>query len=206
MRPMLGLATATDEAWIEAAIENVPRLLADHAHCEMKAASNAMSLAVRHGDRPELVAALIALAEEELAHFRRVHDILVARGIPLGNPPVDPYAAELRRAASALPPLRPKSVLVDRLLVGALIEARSCERFRILSERAPEPSLRELYRELLASEAGHYRTFFDLAVREGARDGVDETTVRARLRALSSVEGAIVARLADDDDRATVHG
>lgn len=206
MRTMLGLATATDDSWIEAAIADVPGLLVDHAHCEMKAASNAMSLAVRHGDRPELVAALIALAEEELAHFRRVHALLVERGIPLGNPPVDPYAAELRRAASSLPPLRPKSVLVDRLLVGALIEARSCERFRILAERAPEPSLRELYRELLSSEAGHYRVFFDLAVREGARDGVDEAAVRARLRAIAAVEGAIVARLVDDDHRATVHG
>lgn len=201
---MLGLATPTDEAWIEAAIADVASLLCDHAHCEMKAASNAMSLAVRHGDRPELVAKLIELAEEELAHFRRVHAILMERGIPLGNPPVDPYAASLRRAAHELGQFR--SPIVDRLLIGALIEARSCERFRILAERAPEPELRAMYREFLVSEAGHYRVFLDLAITEGAREGVEEASVRARLRALASAEGKIVQGLIEQEDRATVHG
>lgn len=201
---MLGLATLTDEGWIESAITDVGKLLRDHAHCEMKAASNAMSLAIRHGDRPELVTALLILAEEELKHFRRVHQILVARGIPLGNPPVDPYAAALRTAATRNG--KSPSVVVDRLLVGALIEARSCERFRILAQRAPDAELRALYQELFASEAGHYRVFLDLAIVEGARDGVDEATVRARLRAFGDLEGAIVARLIDEQDRATVHG
>lgn len=201
---MLGLATPTDDAWVEAAISDVGKLLRDHAHCEMKAASNAMSLAIRHGDRPELVSALLALAEEELQHFRRVHQLLVARGIPLGNPPVDPYAAALRTASTRNG--TSPSVVVDRLLVGALIEARSCERFRILAERAPDAELRALYQELLASEAGHYRVFLDLAIVEGARDGVDEATVRARLRAFADLEGAIVARLVKEQDRATVHG
>lgn len=201
---MLGLATQTDEAWVDAAIADVAKLLCDHAHCEMKAASNAMSLAVRHGDRPELVSALLALAEEELQHFRRVHEILVARSIPLSFPPVDPYAAMLRTASTRAG--KSPSVVVDRLLVGALIEARSCERFRILSERAPDPELRALYQELLASEAGHYRVFLDLAIREGSRDGMTEPMVRQRLRAFASIEGAIVARLVDEEDRATVHG
>ncbi len=200
---MLGLATPTDEAWIEAAIADVASLLCDHAHCEMKAASNAMSLAVRHGDRPELVAKLIELAEEELVHFRKVHSLLMERGIPLGNPPVDPYAASLRRVAHELGQFR--SPVVDRLLIGALIEARSCERFRILAERAPE-ELRPMYREFLVSEAGHYRVFVDLAISEGARDGVDEASVRARLRALANAEGKIVKGLIEQEDRATVHG
>lgn len=201
---MLGLATPTDEAWIESAIGDVGKLLCDHAHCEMKAASNAMSLAVRHGDRPSLVNALLLIAEEELRHFRRVHELLVARGIPLGNPPIDPYAAALRTASTRNG--KSPSVVVDRLLVGALIEARSCERFRILAERAPDDELRALYRELLASEAGHYRTFVDLAISEGARDGVDEATVRARLRTFADLEGAIVARLVETEDRAAIHG
>lgn len=201
---MLGLATPTDDAWIDAALADVASLLCDHAHCEMKAASNAMSLAVRHGDRPELVQALTALAEEELAHFRRVHQMLIERGIPLGNPPVDPYAATLRRLAHELGQFR--SPLVDRLLIGALIEARSCERFRLLSERAPESELRALYHELLASEAGHYRTFLDLAIAEARRDGIDADSVRARLRALAAAEGAFVSRLVEEEDRATVHG
>lgn len=201
---MLGLATPTDDAWIESAIGDVGKLLCDHAHCEMKAASNAMSLAVRHGDRPALVSALLAIAEEELKHFRRVHELLVERGIPLGSPPIDPYAAALRTASTRHG--KSPSIVVDRLLVGALIEARSCERFRILADRAPDEELRALYRELLASEAGHYRTFVDLAIAEGRADGVDEAPVRARLRAFADVEGAIVARLIDKDDRATVHG
>lgn len=201
---MLGLATPTDDGWIDAALADVASLLCDHAHCEMKAASNAMSLAVRHGDRPELVQALTALAEEELAHFRRVHAILIERGIPLGSPPVDPYASTLRRMAHELGQFR--SPLVDRLLIGALIEARSCERFRILSERAPEEELRRLYHELLASEAGHYRTFFDLAIAEAKRDGIDPDAVRARLRALATAEGAWVSKLVEEEDRATVHG
>ena len=198
---MLGLAAPTDEAWIEAALADVDALLVDHAHCEMKAASNALSLAVRHGDRPALVDALAALAEEELSHFRRVHAILVSRGVSLGKPPVDPYAAELRRVAGG------RAIgLVDRLLVCALIEARSCERFRLLSERVGDLALRAFYAELLASEAGHYRTFVDLAIAEAARDGVDDSTVRARLSELSSHEAFIVRRLAHNDERAAIHG
>lgn len=201
---MLGLATPTDDAWVEAALADVAGLLVDHAHCEMKAASNAMSLAVRHGDRPALVTALTALAEEELAHFRRVHSLIVERGIAFGPPPVDPYAAMLRKGVSALG--ESPSKLVDRLLVGCLIEARSCERFKILSERAHDADLRALWHELLASEAGHYRTFLDLAIAEGAHDGMDADAVRARLRALAEVEGTIVAELARGDARATIHG
>jgi tRNA-(ms[2]io[6]A)-hydroxylase len=162
-----------------------------------------MSLAVRHGDRPELVQALVALAREELAHFARVHAMIVARGIVMGPPPVDPYAAELRRLAGG------RAVgLVDRLLVGALIEARSCERFRILAERCPDRELADFYGELLISEAGHYRTFVDLAIAEGARDGISSDEVRSKLRALASVEAGIVQRLSADavDARGTVHG
>ncbi len=202
---MLGLAVTTDEKWVEAALADVDALLVDHAHCEMKAASNAMSLIVRHGDRPELVSALTLLAEEELAHFRRVHELLVARGRALGPPPIDPYAAELRKVAAP----KGKSVsLVDRLLVGALIEARSCERFKLLAERCPDLELRAFYAELLACEAGHYRTFVDLAIAEGARDGIDAKAVRVRLSELSTAEATIVAQLSGGavETRATVHG
>ena len=204
---MLGLATSTDEGWIDAAIADLDALLVDHAHCEMKAATNALSLATRHGAaRPELVAALTELAAEELAHFRRVHALLVERGISLGAPPVDPYAAELRRAARHGGPAGEAAALVDRLLVAALIEARSCERFRLLSQRCPDAALRALYTELLASEAGHHRVLVDLAVREGARDGIDEPRVRARLALLSSREGAIVGKLAEATARTAIHG
>jgi tRNA-(ms[2]io[6]A)-hydroxylase len=198
---MLGLVVATDARWVAAALADTDALLVDHAHCEMKAASNAMSMAVRHGDRTELVTAMIAIAEEELAHFRRVHELLIARGATLGNPPVDTYVAELRKAAQG----PREAALVNSLLVGALIEARSCARFALLAQAAPAP-LGALYGELLASEAGHYRTFVDLAVAEGGRDGVDEATVRARLRALAEREGEIVRRLAANDARGSIHG
>ena len=204
---MLGLAAATDADWVDAALADVPRLLSDHAHCELKAASNALSLAVRYADRPALVQALAALAEEETAHFRRVHALLIERGGALGAPPVDPYAAELRKAAEVG---RGPSALVDRLLVAALIEARSCERFRLLSERAADPELAAMWRDLLASEAGHYRLFVDLAVAEGVRDGVSADEVRARLSVLVAREAAIVARLPSRSPggqmRAAVHG
>jgi tRNA 2-(methylsulfanyl)-N6-isopentenyladenosine37 hydroxylase len=201
-RVMLGLAVATDEAWVEAALADVDALLVDHAHCEMKAASNALSMAVRHGDRPDLVRAMTLLAEEELAHFRQVHERLVARGVPLGPPPVDAYAAELRKIAAG-----GKAIgVVERLLVGALIEARSCERFKLLSQRCPDAELRAFYAELLAAEAGHYRTFVDLAITEGSRDGIAESEVRARLVALAAAEGRIVERLARGDERAAIHG
>jgi tRNA-(ms[2]io[6]A)-hydroxylase len=199
---MLGLDAPTDERWIESALADLDALLIDHAHCEMKAASNAMSLAVRHGDRPELVTALVSLAEEELAHFRRVHEMIVARGLSLGTPPVDPYAAKLRKALKRTPEI---PVLVDRLLVGALIEARSCERFSILASRAPE-DLRAFYAELFVAEAGHYRTFLDLAIAEGARDGVDAQTIRGRLKSLAAAEGVIVRGLEGEASRSSVHG
>jgi tRNA-(ms[2]io[6]A)-hydroxylase len=202
---MLGLQCETDDAWVEAALADVDALLIDHAHCEMKAASNAMSLAVRYGDRPALVAAMIALAEEELSHLRLVHDRIVARGRTLGPPPVDPYAAFLRKAVG---PSR-SPTLVERLLIGALIEARSCERFKLLSERCPDAELAAFYKTLLAAEAGHYRTFVDLAIAAGAQDGVDEDQVRARLAELAQHEASIVERLARNDDgasRSAIHG
>ncbi len=200
-RAMLGLVVATDDRWVDVALADPDALLVDHAHCEMKAASNAMSLAVRYAERSTLVTAMIALAEEELAHFRRVHELLEARGVALGPPPIDAYVAALRRAAHG-----PRGTsLVDRLLVAALIEARSCERFSILARRAPAP-LGAFYEELLASEAGHYRAFVDLAVVEGARDGLDEASVRARLGVLAEKEGAIVGGLSTSPARGTVHG
>lgn len=125
---MLCLKVPTDAAWAEEAMRDVDAVLVDHAHCEMKAASNALSLVTRHPGDAELVTALADVAREEIEHFQRVLAVLVARGVTLGPPPVDAYAAELRRAAKELPH-RPgeTALLVDRLLVGALIEARSCE-------------------------------------------------------------------------------
>jgi tRNA-(ms[2]io[6]A)-hydroxylase len=206
---MLCLKVPTDAAWAAKAVLRVDAVLRDHAHCELKAASNALSLAARHPDDVQIVHALADLAREEMAHFQRVLSVLAARGLTLGPPSVDAYAANLRRAAHALGPPPGGTPLVDRLLVAALIEARSCERFKLLAiETAANPDRRELHalwRELLASEAGHYRTFVDLALRAAGPDG---NRVAGRLDRLAQAEGDIVLSLARDHraSRATIHG
>jgi tRNA 2-(methylsulfanyl)-N6-isopentenyladenosine37 hydroxylase len=208
---MLCLQVPTDAAWAEQALADVNAVLVDHAHCEMKAASNALSLAARHPGDLERVKALTDLAREEIEHFQRVLAVLVERGVPLGAPPVDAYAAELRRASNEIPrPSTETASLVDRLLVGALIEARSCERFKLLAEassRRPEhAALRALWEELLAAEARHYRAFVDLAV--GAAGG-DRPAVLERLDRIARAEGDIVVQLGargGSASRAAIHG
>jgi tRNA-(ms[2]io[6]A)-hydroxylase len=206
---MLCLKVPTDRAWSSEATRDVGAVLVDHAHCEIKAASNALSLAARHPADMALVRALTDLAREEIDHFQRVLAILSARGLTLGPPPVDAYAAGLRSAARALPPARGTDPLVDRLLVGALIEARSCERFKLLADATmsdgAEKDVHALWEELLAAEARHYRTFVELAVSVGG----DRARVVARLDLLADVEGQIVqtiATAANRVSRASIHG
>jgi tRNA-(ms[2]io[6]A)-hydroxylase len=211
---MFCLRVPTDPSWALAAVEDLDAVLVDHAHCEMKAASNALSLVMRHPGDLSLVRALTDLAREELDHFRRVTAFLERRGLQLGAPPVDSYAAELRNAMKRLPQVNVPS-LTDRLLVGALIEARSCERFKLLLDALPRDTsaeLRVFYEELFACEARHYRTYVDLA-RDALRShwpGVDErevdSMVQSRLSFLADAEGTIVQALAERDIRATVHG
>jgi tRNA-(ms[2]io[6]A)-hydroxylase len=204
---MLCLAAASDDEWAGIALGEIDAVLIDHAHCELKAASNATSLIARYPGQPAVVRALAALAAEELDHFQRVLVLMDERGLTLGPPSVDAYARELRRAAQTLVPLR-VSPLVDRLLVGALIEARSCERFKLLAtalERRAPGRLADFYAELLAAEARHYRVLVDLAC-ETARGDLDEAGVLERLAQLALLEADIVARLAKDKFRATIHG
>jgi tRNA 2-(methylsulfanyl)-N6-isopentenyladenosine37 hydroxylase len=204
---VLCLTEPTDARWIERAIGDLDAVLVDHAHCEMKAASNALSLAARSAAFPGVVRALVALAEEELSHFRRVLDELDRRGIALGHPPVDPYAVDLRKAASTTARAERwraggAAWLVERLLVGALIEARSCERFRLLADALRvrgDGELAGFYEELFACEARHFRLLVDLAI-DVAGDG---DSVRARLGEISRSEGEIVRRL---DGAAAIHG
>jgi len=202
---MFCLRAATDSAWAMTAVKDLDAVLVDHAHCEMKAATNALSLVVRHSSDLGLVRALTEIAREELDHFQRVVDFLEARGLRLGPPPVDDYAADLRRAMNALPASE-LPLVVDRLLVGALIEARSCERFKLLIQVLPEScpaDLRAFYDELFACEARHYRRYVDLALRAA---GPLEHQVEARLSVLAEAEARIVRALAQRDERGTVHG
>jgi tRNA 2-(methylsulfanyl)-N6-isopentenyladenosine37 hydroxylase len=205
---MLCLRVPTDAAWTVLAMRDVGAVLVDQAYCEIKAASNALSLAARHPEDVELVRSLTDLAREEIDHFQRVLGVLSLRGLTLGRPPVDAYAAGLRNAVRALPQ-RGATPLVDRLLVGALIEARSCERFKLLANATrgddAHSEVHALWDDLLASEARHYRTFLDMAVRVAG----DRAQLSARLELLAKAEGELVRTLAkasDQASRATVHG
>jgi len=198
---VLCLTRPTPPRWAEIAADDLDRVLADHAHCEMKAATNALSLATRWPATPRVARALTDLAEEELRHFREVLALLEQRGVELGRPDVDAYAADLRRAANASSDKTPAGSLADRLLVGALIEARSCERFRLLADAlcARGDALASFYEDLFACEARHYKTLVDLAVEVLG----DEARVRERLATIAHAEGDIAARLGA---RAAIHG
>ncbi len=182
MTPLL--RSATDPRWTAVAVADLDRTLADHAHCEKKAAASALKLVADHPDRPDLVRALAKLAQEELQHFLAVLAEMGRRGIPLASDEGDPYARALVRLVRG-----GDAALVDRLLVSALIEARSCERLLLLSQALPDPRLRDLYARFAQSEAGHERLFVDLARRHGGG------AVAARLDALAEAEARIVSEL-----------
>lgn len=178
------LRSATDPRWPAVAVGALAATLADHAHCEKKAAASALKLVADHPERPELVRALAKLAQEELSHLLAVLAEMGRLGIAPTPDAGDPYARELVRLVRG-----GKDALVDRLLVSALIEARSCERLLLLAGALPEPRLRKLYARLARSEGGHERLFVDLAVAEGGEGA------RARLEALAAEEARIVAAL-----------
>lgn len=194
IRPaMLHLASTTPPAWARRALEHLGEILLDHAHCEKKAASTAISLIFRYPERPSLMIPLSRLAREELAHFEEVVDHLRRRGLEFRRQRPSPYAARLLEIARTPPDLR----LVDTLLCCAMIEARSCERMACLADAlaGPEPALARLYRGLLASEARHFDTYVDLA-----RDLeiVDEAALRGRLAEVAAHEAAVLARAPDE--------
>ncbi len=209
---MLGLTVPTDPAWARLALADLDAVLVDHAHCELKAATNAMSLIARHGADLEVAARLTAIAQEEMRHFDQVLGMLRARGLSLGAPPVDTYAAELRAAIAALPRkvrVRGEPVTappaVDRFVVCALIEARSCERFKTLCDAmGREDDVFAFYTDLFEAEARHYREFRDLAVRTAGPGG--QELVDARFAEAAAAEGVITGRLATRSGRAAIHG
>ena len=169
---MLGLKLPTDPRWASIAEKNIEEILIDHAYCELKAASTAISLIVSFPEYSDLVTEMTALAREEMGHFKMVHDKLLKRGYIMGRDRKDEYVLQLLQ-------FFPKggsrvTQLVHRLLIAALIEARSCERFRLLSEKLQEEELRDFYRNLMVSEANHYTLFLNFARQYGDRKEVDE--------------------------------
>jgi tRNA-(ms[2]io[6]A)-hydroxylase len=169
---MLGLKLPTDPRWVNIVEKNIEEILTDHAYCEQKAASTAISLIVTHPEYSELVTAMTALAREEMGHFKMVHDRILERGLTLGRDRKDEYVLKLLtffpKGGSRL------TNLTHRLLYAALIEARSCERFRLLSENLEDRELAEFYRSLMVSEANHYTMFLNFARQYGDRKEVDQ--------------------------------
>lgn len=193
---MLGLKLPTDPRWVNIAEKNIEEILTDHAFCEQKAASTAISLIVSFPEYPELVEAMIALVKEEMSHFKMVHDRILARGWKLGRDRKDEYVIKL---VQFFPKGGSRTTqLVHRLLYAALIEARSCERFKLLSEHIQDQELATFYRNLMKSEANHYTMFLGFARKYGDREEVDK-----KWQALLDYEAEIMKDLGRKE---TMHG
>ena len=172
---MLGLKMATDPRWINVAEKNIQEILTDHAFCEQKAASNAISIIVQYPMFPDLVSAMTAICQEEMQHFNLVHEKIIALGLTLGFERKDPYVNDLSEFLRRNKTNSSKEGLfVNKMLLAAMIEARSCERFKILSENLPQEDLRLFYRSLMESEARHYTTFLGFAKKYAKDINVDK--------------------------------
>lgn len=193
---MLGLKLPTDPRWVNIVEKNIEEILTDHAYCEQKATSTAISLIVSFPEYTDLVKEMTALVKEEISHFKMVHDRILERGWVLGRDRKDEYVIALLK-------FFPKggsrtTQLVHRLLYAALIEARSCERFRLLSEELQDKELAEFYRNLMVSEANHYTMFLGFARQYGDRKEVDK-----KWQELLDYEASIMKDLGKKE---TVHG
>ncbi len=169
---MLGLKLLTDPRWANIAESNLEEILTDHAWCEHKAASNAMMLVTQNPEYPDLVDELTAIAIEEMQHFQMVFAIIQERGYTLGRERKDDYVGRLlkfnKKDGSR------NQAFIDRLLFAAMIEARSCERFRVLSKNINDESLAKFYHDLMVSEANHYTTFLNFARKYSVDVDVDK--------------------------------
>ncbi len=169
---MLKLRLPTDPRWVNIAEKNLEEILTDHAYCEQKAASTAISIIVQYPEYPDVVTKMADLAQEEMEHFQRVHEFIQKRGLKLGQERKDEYIHELLKFFTKGGKNKTQR-LVDKLLFAAMVEARSCERFRVLSENIKDQELAEFYYELMKSEAGHYSMFLLLAKQYGGEEEVE---------------------------------
>ncbi|HRH65604.1 MAG TPA: tRNA-(ms[2]io[6]A)-hydroxylase [Bacteroidia bacterium] len=193
---MLGLKLPTDPRWVNIVETNISEILTDHAYCEQKAATNAINIVIQFPEYPDLVDALLELAREELQHFQQVHKKIMERGYTLGKERRDAYVFELnnfiRKGHTK------NIVLIDKLLFSALVEARSCERFKVLSDNISDPDLKQFYRDLMISEANHYTLFLGFAKKYA--DGID---VDQRWKEFLDYEAEIISKYGK---RETIHG
>ncbi len=191
---MLGLKLPTDPRWVNIAEKNIVDILIDHAWCEQKAATSCITFIVKYPDHTELVETLSPIVTEEWGHFRMVLRELQKRGAELGPARADNYVVQLKKNERTGD--RRERQLIDKLLINALIEARSCERFRLLSLHIADDELKGFYHELMKSEAGHYLTFVELA-----KVYMPEKIVEERLEQLLIAEAEIIANLELRGDR-----
>ena len=186
-RRSIDLLAATDPAWAHAALEDFDTFLQDHANCERKASAVAMSLVVKYPDRTRMVPPLIALAQEELAHFGQVYELMAARGLPIVRDAPDPYVNALLR----LQRHGREAGFLDRMLISSLIECRGAERFGLVAEALRDPQLKAFYQALWASEVKHGHQFVELVLPYFEQD-----VVYARLYELAAREAEIMHGLA----------
>ena len=184
---MLGLKLPTDPRWVDIVSKNIEEILTDHAYCEQKAASSAISMIIGFPEKTELVQEMIALAQEEMSHFKMVHDLMLERDLTLGRERKDLYVIELMK-------FFPKGGsrdehLVHKLLYAALIEARSCERFKVFSEHLDDKELSKFYKDLMISEANHYTLFLSYA-----RTYMDRTIVDQKWQDLLAFEANMMKK------------
>ena len=193
---MLGLKLKTDPRWVTIVESNIEEILTDHAWCEQKAATNVITLITQNSEHQELVTSLLEIAKEELEHFQMVHNIIKERGLTLGRERKDHYVNELfkflKKDGSR------NDAFVDRLLFSAMIEARSCERFKVLSQNIKDPVLAKFYKELMISEAGHYTTFLGFAKKYSEKVNVDK-----RWKEWLEFEGELISNYGKTE---TIHG
>ena len=193
---MLHLKLETDPRWVDIVESNIEEILTDHAWCEQKAATNAITIITHNPQYEDMVTDLLELAKEELEHFQMVHEIIKKRGYTLGRERKDSYVNELykfmNKGGSHL------QSMVDRLLFSAMIEARSCERFKLLSQRINDKELSKFYHDLMISEAGHYTVFIGFARKYGK-----DINVEKRWRELVAFEGELIKSYGKSE---TIHG
>ncbi|WP_299117218.1 tRNA-(ms[2]io[6]A)-hydroxylase [uncultured Winogradskyella sp.] len=193
---MLHLKLETDPRWVNIVESNIEEILVDHAWCEQKAATNAITIITHNSEYEDLVTKLVELAMEELEHFQMVHNIIKERGYTLGPKRKDHYVNQLHKFMNRGG--NPTQSLVDRLLFSAMIEARSCERFKLLSQRISDSKLSKFYYDLMVSEAGHYTIFITFARKYGK-----DIDVEKRWKELVEFEGEIIKSYGKSE---TIHG
>ena len=192
---MFKLRLLTDPRWANIAEGNLEEILTDHAWCEQKATTNAITIITMCPEYPDIVTELLKIAQEELEHFQMVHEIIKKRGYEFGRERKDDYVGQLFKF---IVQGTRKEYIIDRMLFAAMIEARSCERFRVLTENIKDEELKTFYKDLMISEAGHYTTFIGFARQLG-----DVEKVNARWEEWLDYEAEIIKSYGKKE---TIHG